>query len=269
MAVFGEGLVAAQATSAFAVALCAAVAAAGRAAEVSVCLFQGLTAAELLAGADMPELRDMRGRRGPGLRELQTDILLLAAGSCDLGLRDASPEEVLSSMRGLVHEAKAVAKQVFVMALPDVNKSAQRASFVGSTLAARRCATNSSLSRWIDGELDGAEWVNPAALLPFGPRSVAAGYWDGSLLSERGAQALAGRLASSILPVLENATAQSESKMLDGLVGESVDDQSEGAAQLPSLDAFLEAFRMEDEASGIVSGEDEQQMHRFQESWQV
>ena len=55
------------------------------------------------------------------------------------------------------------------------------------------------------------------------------------------AQALAGRLASSILPVLENATAQartahmtverqelhvwqSESKMLDGLVGESSSD---------------------------------------------
>ena len=140
--------------------------------------------------------------------------------------------------------------------------------------------------------------MNPAALLPFGPRpcaalafqqkvesheilcrSVAAGYWDGSLLSERGApssamaksirgqgdqelqtpqaQALAGRLASSILPVLENATAQartahmtverqelhvwqSESKMLDGLVGESSSDckssaHHDGDAQPKSL----------------------------------
>ncbi|CAE7562249.1 unnamed protein product [Symbiodinium natans] len=245
MVVYGEGLVAAHATSALAIGLSDAMAAAGHAVEVSACLFHGLTAAELLAQIDAPELRDLRGRRGPGLRHLLSDVLLLVAGSCDLGLKDAKPEEVLASLRGLVQEAQALAQVVFVMALPDINKSAQRASFVGATLPARRHATNTGLARWAATGV--AKWINPAALLPCGPRSVAAGHWDGSMLSEKGAQALANRLVAQVLPHIQvmlddDKGLQSDSKMLDDLAAESA--ERDGA--LPSLDAFMEAFRLDD-----------------------
>ncbi|OLP99081.1 hypothetical protein AK812_SmicGene18391 [Symbiodinium microadriaticum] len=111
LAVYGEGLVAAaQAASALATGLASAIVAAGQAAEVSVCLFHGLTAAELLADADSQTLRDLRGRRGPGLRQLlsqeRPEVLFLVAGSCDLGLRDASPNEAMGSLLGLVRKAQ-------------------------------------------------------------------------------------------------------------------------------------------------------------------
>ncbi|CAE7721657.1 unnamed protein product, partial [Symbiodinium necroappetens] len=189
LAVYGEGLVAAaQAASALATGLASAIVAAGQAAEVSVCLFHGLTAAELLADADSQTLRDLRGRRGPGLRQLlsqeRPEVLFLVAGSCDLGLRDASPNEAMGSLLGLVRKAQASTPLVFVMALPDISKSTQRASLLGATLAARRHATNAGLVQWVDSST--AKWINPAALLPHGPRSVAAGCWDSQLLSEKG-----------------------------------------------------------------------------------
>ncbi|CAE7248630.1 unnamed protein product [Symbiodinium sp. CCMP2592] len=238
LAVYGEGLVAAQAASALATGLASAIAAAGQAAEVSVCLFHGLTAAELLADADSQTLRDLRGRRGPGLRQLlsqqRPEVLFLVAGSCDLGLRDASPDEAMGSLHGLVRKAQASTPLVFVMALPDISKSTQCASLLGATLAARRHATNAGLVQWIDNST--AKWINPAALLPHGPRSVAAGCWDSHLLSENGARILAERLVLSVLPriraTLEHGGAS----------------QVTTETQLPSLDAFMEAFRLEDDA---------------------
>lgn len=253
LAVYGEGLVAAaQAASALATGLASAIVAAGQAAEVSVCLFHGLTAAELLADADSQTLRDLRGRRGPGLRQLlsqeRPEVLFLVAGSCDLGLRDASPNEAMGSLLGLVRKAQASTPLVFVMALPDISKSTQRASLLGATLAARRHATNAGLVQWVDSST--AKWINPAALLPHGPRSVAAGCWDSQLLSEKGAQILAERLVLSVLPCIRSTlehgcAAQSDFSMLADLAAESA---GINETELPSLDAFMEAFRLEDDA---------------------
>ena len=100
----GEGLVAAHASNALALSLCEALSVAGVGAEVFVCLYCGLGVQALAAD----ELRDVRGRCGPGLVELQrlsrAHVLLLSAGGHDLTMHAKVADTVLG-VKKLVERA--------------------------------------------------------------------------------------------------------------------------------------------------------------------
>eukprot|EP00913_Durusdinium_trenchii_P021572 g20271.t1 len=217
-----------------------------------VCIAEGrlsspafISAATLASAADA-ELRDLRGRRGPRLRELlqraRPTVLLLVAGGCDLSLHGAVPE-VLRSLQTLALEAVKAAPETILamMAVPDAGRAAEQASMLGAALTTRRQDLNRALAQW--SSTQPMAYVNSGALLPHGPRSMAAGYWDGPLLSTKGAHVLSGRLACALLPQVMRRR-QHE----DGWEwrAEPLDLGDEG--EVPSLEAFMKAFSLEDEA---------------------
>eukprot|EP00913_Durusdinium_trenchii_P021573 g20271.t2 len=103
-----------------------------------------------LASAADAELRDLRGRRGPRLRELlqraRPTVLLLVAGGCDLSLHGAVPE-VLRSLQTLALEA-APETILAMMAVPDAGRAAEQASMLGAALTTRRQDLNRALAQW-------------------------------------------------------------------------------------------------------------------------
>merc|ERR1719456_588140 len=83
-----------------------ALASAGICAEVVGCGLCGLTAVEMARGLDSPQLQDNFGRVGPGLRHLLAeqdpfDLVIIMAGTNDLGGRHSSAEEVLASLKSM------------------------------------------------------------------------------------------------------------------------------------------------------------------------
>jgi len=76
--------------------------------EVSVCGFIGLTAQQLLTNADSETLKDVIGCQGMGLRKLLNDnrtfdVVLIMAGTNDLGNKRQTPKAILENIQGL-HE---------------------------------------------------------------------------------------------------------------------------------------------------------------------
>ncbi|CAK9103906.1 Uncharacterized protein SCF082_LOCUS48515 [Durusdinium trenchii] len=122
-----------------------------------------------------------------------------------------------------------------MMAVPDAGRAAEQASMLGAALTTRRQDLNRALAQW--SSTQPMAYVNSGALLPHGPRSMAAGYWDGPLLSTKGAHVLSGRLACALLPQVMRRR-QHEAEPLD------LGDEGE----VPSLEAFMKAFSLEDEA---------------------
>ena len=212
---------AAHAVNALALSLCEALGVAGVPAEVFVCLYCGL-GVEALA-ADVEQLRDVRGRCGPGLVELlrrsKAQVLLLSAGGYDLSMH-AAVADTVKGVKKLVETALKAwmlgclggkgaveVSQVSLLAVPHVREADKR-SMLGADLSARRggltlerqmlrCkAVNDQLSQWRE-----VDWLNPGALLPWGPRpgifmdfmamtrSAGNGCWEGGLLSPTGAGA--------------------------------------------------------------------------------
>mmetsp|Transcript_46640 Transcript_46640/g.131815 ORF Transcript_46640/g.131815 Transcript_46640/m.131815 type:complete len:422 (+) Transcript_46640:92-1357(+) len=86
-------------------------------------------------------------------------------------------------------------------------------------------------------------FVNVCSLLPYGPQSRRAGLWekDGVHFSSDGSRAFGRRLAVLVRPLLSKLKASR-------LYGQGMDIDDDGTAT-PSLDTFLEAFRLEDEGA--------------------
>ncbi|CAE8614869.1 unnamed protein product, partial [Polarella glacialis] len=269
LAIFGEGLISATPSGpeSLALSICETLAAAGSFVEVSVCLYSGVPAAKLLDLASEEEILDARGRTGPGLLAFlrprrgawgQADLALVVAGGSDLGLRGEPAKDVAGSLRSmlkLARRSRGVARTV-ASAVPDCGGEAERSLF-GATLRARLQATNDILASWVregtpPARSGSAEdmpdlFLNPGSMLPYGPRAVRAGFWekDGVHLSIVGARLLGERLARALLHLVEEACCQPSHPQGDeGGSGSGPD----GELPVPSLDAFLEAFRLEDEA---------------------
>eukprot|EP00435_Cladocopium_sp_Y103_P057745 s329_g20.t1 len=235
LGVFGEGLVAAHGSNALALGLCEALAISGLVGEVFVCLYCGLSTASLMT--DEPTLRDVRGRSGPNLAEFQQqarpDLLLIVAGGHDLSMHSAASDVALQLQRLLSCCKARPDTLVAAMAVPDAGRRAEESSLLGRGLTQRRHETNRQLASLGHDRL---VWIG-ASSLPWGPRSVASGFWDGGLLSPKGARVLGGRLISILLPHLVRHRQRSQDAELP-----------EDEGEIPSLDAFLKAFSLEDEA---------------------
>lgn len=187
---------------------------------------------------DEPTLRDVRGRCGPNLAEFQQqarpDLLLIVAGGHDLSMHNAASDVALQ-LQQLLSSCKARPDTlVAAMAVPDAGRRAEESSMLGRGLTQRRHETNKHLASWL--ACHDPLWIG-ASSLPWGPRSVAAGFWDGGLLSPKGARVLGGRLTSILLP-----------QLLRHRQRPPQDAELPEEGEIPSLDAFLKAFSLEDEA---------------------
>lgn len=108
-----------------------------------------------------------------------------------------------------------------------------------------------------DGARDALErpelFVSVGSILPHGPRAVAAGYWESDAVhfTKEGSRVIGRRLAVLLQPLVQRISAA----RLLGHGGEELTTSGDDAA--PSLEAFMEAFRLEDElgsAGGAMSG---------------
>lgn len=231
----------------------------GISAEVAACGFSGLSSLKLLQLAQEDELRDGRGRRGPGLRALlrgsqrPASAVIVIAGLCDLLQSGDEPIAVFRRLKTMLQLCLREGVRTVAMAVPDVGGDAEKTLF-GSTLSARRRGTNSLLASWVrerDGEDRPELLVNPAALMPFGPGSVARGFWekDGVHLTVAGASVFGERLGWVLRPLV--ATLRGSTRPLPTV---SAANSSDGVT--PSLDEFLLAFAMEDEEANFGAMED-------------
>eukprot|EP00434_Breviolum_minutum_P037908 symbB.v1.2.033614.t1/scaffold4203.1/size69029/1 len=243
LAVFGEGLVAAQSSNALALGLCEAFSVSDLAGEAFVALYSGVSLATLRTTSGV--IRDVRGRSGPNLEELtklaQPNLILIVAGGHDLTMHRSSME-VATDLWDLLQWTRAKAPETLVaaMAIPDGGRYSEQSSMLGPLLTQRCRDANGHLASWCCDEIS---WIGTSSL-PCGPRSIAAGYWDGPLLSPKGAKVLAGRLICKLLPRLMRHQRIREENAKGLPLDYSLDDGGE----IPSLDAFLKAFSLEDEA---------------------
>jgi len=102
-------------------------------------------------------------------------------------------------------------------------------------------------------------FVNTAGLLPNGPQSLAAGLWekDGVHFTAAGSRLLGQRLALVLQPLVAKLCSK-------GAIGRSAELGAEGDSALPSLDAYLAAFDLEEEDEvedkGHVPGEEPEEV---------
>jgi len=91
-------------------------------------------------------------------------------------------------------------------------------------------------------------FISVGSILPYGPRAVAAGYWESDTVhfTREGSRVIGRRLAVLLQPLIARLAAAH----LLGHGGEELTAEGDGAAA-PSLEAFMEAFRMEDELAGV------------------
>lgn len=97
-------------------------------------------------------------------------------------------------------------------------------------------------------------FISVGSLLPYGPRTVAAGCWetDAVHFTREGSRVIGRRLAALLQPLVARLSAA----RLLGRGGEELTVEGDNAGA-PSLEAFMEAFRLEDElssAGGATAG---------------
>lgn len=153
--------------------------------EIVGCGLCGLTAVEMAHGLDAQQLRDHFGRVGPGLRRLLAeqspfDLVLIMAGTNDLGMPQSSAEDVLAMLESM-HRA------CWSVGMPSLALSVPESSVTGTAqypeAAQKWHDINNSLAAW--GKSPRGEnpcnrpfFVNTAELVSFDNAARRRGLWD-------------------------------------------------------------------------------------------
>lgn len=188
----------------YAKSLSSALVDAGISAEVIGCGLCGLTAVEMASGVDSSQLQDQFCRKGPGLRKLLDDegpfdLVVIMAGTNDLGVPDTSAEAVLCSLK-TIHEA------CWTAGTPTVALSIPESKVTGTVQypegAKKWHAINDALARWAtakegDPSLKSSFLVNSATLVSFDDAALARGLWhpDSLHFTSAGSREFGSKLA--------------------------------------------------------------------------
>jgi hypothetical protein len=165
--------------------LASTLAATGISVEIIGCGLCGSTAVEMARGLDNQQLRDNFGRVGPGLRKMLTeegpfDLVLIMAGTNDLGVPQSSCEDILESIAAIHRACWAAGTPTLALSIPE--------SLVTGTTQYPECnqkwhAVNKGLADWgraAQGQnpCNRPFFVNTAELVAFNPDACAQGLWD-------------------------------------------------------------------------------------------
>jgi len=173
--------------------------------EVVGCGLCGMTAAEMARGLDSSQLKDQFGRTGPGLRCLLDeqgpfDLVLIMAGTNDLGVPHSSVQEVLASLQTLHRACHRVGMPSMILSVPE-------SSVTGTSqypeAKAKWHGINNALAAWAqDAQSPG--FVDTSKLIPFDHASRARGLWDPDSLhfTALGSRELGSRLAPVVMQSL-------------------------------------------------------------------
>jgi lysophospholipase L1-like esterase len=168
----------------YAKSLASTLAATGISVEIVGCGLCGLTAIEMARGLDT-QLRDNFDRVGPGLRKLLAeerpfDLVLIMAGTNDLGVPQSSCEEIVEAIASMHRACWAAGTPTLALSVPE--------SLVTGTAQYPECnqkwyAVNNCLADWVcaaqgENPCNRPFFVNTADLVAFNPDACAQGLWD-------------------------------------------------------------------------------------------
>lgn len=187
--------------------LASTLAAAGLSVEIVGCGLCGLAAVEMARGLDAQQLRDKFGRVGIGLRRLLAeenpfDLVLIMAGTNDLGVPHSSSEEVLACLESMHKACWAVGTPSLALSIPE-------SSVTGTTrypeAAKKWHAINNGLAAW--GQVAQGEnpcnrpfFLNTAELVSYDIVARMQGLWDPDTVhfTAAGSKEFGTKLAPSI-----------------------------------------------------------------------
>jgi len=185
--------------------LASSLSAQGISVEVVGCGLCSTSAVEMARSLDAAHLKDCTGRTGPGLRRLLTeqgpfDLVMIMAGTNDVGTRHASIEQILGSLKSLHKACHAAGIPTVAISIPE---SCVTGTSKYPALAGRWYATNKALADWVRAEPD-ILFVDSAQLIPFNPAAVARGLWDPDELhfTVAGSSVLGSGLGPIVAPLL-------------------------------------------------------------------
>jgi len=250
--------------------------------EVTVCGLNAMRAEQMLALAEEPDVHDMMSRWGHGLAHLirpkrgawkAADLVLIMAGTNDLGQASARPNEICAAVRGLHELCHAEGVRTVALAIPDAGGAVDSMTMVPD-IRGRRRAANAAIAAWSrssskdDLPCNGLVsltrpelFVSIGALMPYGPLARAAGFWekDGVHFTAAGSRVLGQRLAFKLQGLVSELQ---RSRLREGRGLPTIED--DGAAgstadSAPTLEAYLAAFALEDAAAIKAEAVEEQQ----------
>ncbi len=215
---YGDSLTAgAPSMCSYAEEFCKCLTAAGCYIEGTVCGLCAASAYEMLEIAQEPFVLDsLQSRWGSGIAYLasQADLVVIMAGTNDLAFADG--KHIFKSLHGLHMACHRLGVATVALGIPDSGgRSIKR--LVERQIPAQRREANSLLASWAKGTntvegtpikgtnlLTPEVFVNSVALMPFGPQSRNAGYWetDGVHFTAAGAKVLGYRLAEVLRPLI-------------------------------------------------------------------
>ena len=218
MLFYGDSLTAgAPSMCSYAEEFCKCLTAAGCYIEGTVCGLCAASAYEMLEIAQEPFVLDsLQSRWGSGIAHLasQADLVVIMAGTNDLAFADG--KHIFKSLHGLHMACHRLGVATVALGIPDSGgRSIKR--LVERQIPAQRREANSLLASWAKGTntvegtpikgtnlLTPEVFVNSVALMPFGPQSRNAGYWetDGVHFTAAGAKVLGYRLAEVLRPLI-------------------------------------------------------------------
>jgi len=185
----------------------------GLSTEVVTCGLVGITAHHLAAGRDDKTLRDIQKRAGPGLGSLlrpekdspSVGLVILTAGINDIlrfnrEYNKREPHQIVEALQTLHHLCNSLGVPTVAVGMPDVGATSSK--FIGGA----RKQVNNLLAKWVEESPPGSPrlFVNPAALLPHGPRAKRHGLWRDELhVSTKGSELLGLRLAQQVMPLVK------------------------------------------------------------------
>jgi lysophospholipase L1-like esterase len=170
----------------YAKSLASTLAAAGMSVEIVGCGLCGLTAVEMANGLDAQQLRDNFGRVGLGLRRLLADerpfdLVLIMAGTNDLGVPQSSAKEVLACLESMHRACWAVGTPTLALSIPESLVTGNPTQYPEA--AQKWHAINKGLAAW--GQVAQGKnpckrpfFVNTAELVAFGMAARCQGLWD-------------------------------------------------------------------------------------------
>ncbi|CAE7872374.1 rluD [Symbiodinium microadriaticum] len=185
----------------------------GLSTEVVTCGLVGITAHHLAAGRDDKALRDIQKRAGPGLGSLlrpekgspSVGLVIITAGINDIlrfnrEYNKREPHQIVEALLTLHQLCNSLGVPTVAVGMPDVGATSSK--FIGGA----RKQVNSLLAKWVEESPPGSPrlFVNPAALLPHGPRAKRHGLWRDELhVSTKGSELLGLRLAQQVMPLVK------------------------------------------------------------------
>lgn len=173
-----------------------------------VCGLCAASAHQMLQISQEPFVLDsLQSRWGSGIAHLakdeKADLIIIMAGTNDLPIADG--QQIFESLRGLHTVCHRLGIPTVALGIPD---SGGRTVKRLGVCEARRYV-NSMLSSWVkdadkDHPVAPETFVNSMALMPFGPQSRKAKYWESDCthFSALGAKQLGARLAEILQPLM-------------------------------------------------------------------